>query len=45
MKHNLNLIRYKDLLKKEKKLNLENKSLLIENKNEFLEFLSIANQC
>ena len=40
MKHNLNLIRYKDLLKKEKKLNLENKSLLIENKNEFLEFLS-----
>ena len=40
MKHNLNLIRYKDLLKKEKKLNLENKSLLIENKNELLEFLS-----
>ena len=40
MKHNLNLIRYKDLLKKEKNLNLENKSLLIENKDEFLEFLS-----
>lgn len=40
MKHILNLLRYKDLLKKEKKLNLENKSLLIENKDEFLEFLS-----
>ena len=40
MKHILNLVRYKDLLKKEKNLNLENKSLLIENKDEFLEFLS-----
>lgn len=40
MKHILNFVRYKDLLKKEKNLNLENKSLLIENKDEFLEFLS-----
>jgi hypothetical protein len=40
MKHILNLVRYKDLLKKEKNLNLENKSLLIENKDEFSEFFS-----
>ena len=40
LKHILNLFRYKDLLKKEKNLNLENKSLLIENKGEFLKFLS-----
>lgn len=30
MKQTLNLVRYKELLKKEKILNLENKSLLIE---------------
>ena len=42
MKHILNLSRYKYLLEKEENLNLQNKSLLLENKSEFLEFLSYS---
>lgn len=44
MKHILNLSRYKYLLEKEENLNLQNKSLLLENKSEFLEFLSYSSK-
>ncbi len=44
MEHILNLGRYKDLLEKEENLNLQNKSLLLENKSEFLEFLSYSSK-
>lgn len=44
MKHILNLGRYKDLLEKEEDLNIQNKSLLLENKSEFLEFLSYSSK-
>ena len=42
MEHILNLSSCKYLLEKEENLNLQNKSLLLENKSEFLEFLSYS---
>lgn len=36
MEHTLNLGRYRQLLEKEKNLNVKNKSLMFENKSEFL---------
>ena len=44
MKHILNLSRYKYLLEKEENFNLQNKSLLLDNKSEFLEFLSYSSK-
>ena len=44
MQHILNLGRYRYLLAKEEDLNLQNKSLLFENKSEFLEFLSYSSK-
>jgi hypothetical protein len=44
MEHILNFGRYNDLLEKEDNFNLQNKSLLLENKSEFLEFLSYSSK-
>jgi len=44
MQHLLNLACYRHLLEKEENLNLQNKSLLLENKSEFLEFLSYSSK-
>lgn len=44
MQHILNLAHYRDLLEKEENLNLQKKSLLLENKSELLEFLSYSSK-
>jgi hypothetical protein len=44
MQRNLNFARYRELEKKEKTLMSEQRSLLFENKSEFLEFLSYSSQ-
>ena len=44
MQHILNFSRYKYLLEKEENLNLQKKSLLLDNRYEFLEFLSYSSK-